>query len=53
MRLRELVKSKDYKEKLAMLKLLEMTEKKSKNAIGILETFAELRDELKSNEQTK
>ena len=52
MRLSESVKSKDYKETLAMLKLLEMTEKKSKNAKKIKETFAELRDELKPNEQT-
>ncbi len=37
-------------ETMAMLKLLAMTRGKSKNAKGIQETFAELRNELKSNQ---
>jgi len=37
-------------ETMAMLKLLAMTGEKSKNAKGIKETFAELRNDLKSNQ---
>ena len=38
-------------ETMAMLKLLAMTRDKSKSAKGIKETFSELRNELKSNQQ--
>jgi prevent-host-death family protein len=38
-------------ETMAMLKLLAMTRDKSKSAKGIKETFSDLRNELKSNQQ--
>ncbi len=38
-------------ETMAMLKLLAMTRDKSKSARGIKETFSDLRNELKSNQQ--
>lgn len=38
-------------ETMAMLKLLAMTRDKSKDANGIKETFSDLRNELKSNQQ--
>ena len=38
-------------ETMAMLKLLVMTRDKSKSAKGIKETFSDLRNELKSNQQ--